>query len=94
MATRTSVHPGLAIPPGETLSEELAARGMTQRQLALQIGRPAQVINEICRGKKAITAETALALETALDGISAEFWLRLQTDYELAVARLRKSTTG
>jgi len=94
MATSASVHPGLAIPPGETLSEELEARGMSQRQLALQIGRPPQVINEICRGKKAITADTALALEAALDGISAEFWLRLQADYELAVARLRKSATG
>ncbi len=90
MTTSTRVHPGLAIPPGETVQEELDARGLSQLQLALLIGRPPQVVNEICRGKKAITADTALALESVLDGISAEFWLRLQADYHLAVARLRR----
>lgn len=85
------VHPGLAIPPGETLVEELEARGLSQRALAIFIGRPPQVINEICRGKKAITAETAVALESVLDGVSAEFWLHLQADYDLARVSLRRA---
>jgi addiction module HigA family antidote len=51
------------------------------------MGRPAQVVNEIIRGKKQITAETALDLERAL-GISAGFWVRLQADYDLVKARL------
>lgn len=89
MTTRTQVHPGIAIPPGETLLEELEARGFSQRALALRIGRSPQVVNAICRGTKAITAETALALEAVFEGVSAEFWLHLQSDYELAVARLR-----
>lgn len=76
----------LAIHPGELLSEELEVREMSQRALAEAIGRPAQAINEIVRGKKAITAETAIQLEDAL-GIPAHFWLNLQSDYELAVAR-------
>lgn len=76
----------LAIHPGELLAEELEVRGMTQRALASVIGRPAQTVNEIVRGKKAITAETAIQLEDALD-IPAHFWLNLQSDYELAVAR-------
>jgi HTH-type transcriptional regulator/antitoxin HigA len=80
----------LAIPPGETLAEEIEARGMTQRQLASKIGRPPQAVNELVRGKKAITADTALALEDALEGISAKFWLNLQADYDLTLARQRR----
>ena len=76
----------LAIHPGELLAEELEARGMTQRALAEAMGRPAQVINEIVRGKKAITAETAIQLEDAL-GTSAPLWLSLQSSYELTKAR-------
>lgn len=85
----TKLYVGLAVHPGESLREELEARGLSQRAFAAQIARPAQVINEICRGKKAITASTALALERGLDGVSAEFWVRLQADYDLALARLR-----
>lgn len=86
--------PNLAIPPGETLAEEIEARGMTQRELAAKIGRPPQAVNEIIRGKKTITAETALALEDALDGISAKFWLNLQADYDLTLARQRRHRTA
>ena len=50
------------------------------------MGRPYQVVNEIVRGRKAITAETALQLEAALE-IKAHIWLGLQTDYELVRAR-------
>ena len=76
----------LAIHPGEVLAEELEARAMTQRSLARAIGRPEQVINEIVRGRKGITAETALQLSEAL-GISAEFWMNLQSNYALTLAR-------
>lgn len=84
-----SIRSDMAIPPGEILAEELESRGMTQRELANQIGRPAQVVNEIARGKKAITPDTALQLEQAL-GPSAEFWMGLQTMYELTLARARR----
>ena len=60
----------LPIPPGEVLEEELEARGMTQKELAARIGRPAQAINEIIKAKKAITPDTAIMLEKAL-GIDA-----------------------
>lgn len=73
-------------PPGQLLEEELAARGMTQKDLAQQMGRPAQAINEIIRGKKALTAETALQLERVL-GIPAYLWVRLEGEYRLALAR-------
>ena len=76
----------LAIPPGELLAEELEARGLSQSELADQMGRPRQVISAIIRGKKAITAETALQLEGALD-IPANLWIGLEGRYQLALAR-------
>ena len=85
MATE-DVRPGVAIPPGEHLAEELEARKMTQTELARRMGRPQQAVNEIIRGVKAITAETALQLEQAL-GIRAETWVRLEGNYRLTLAR-------
>ena len=82
----TRLESDLAIHPGELLGEELESRGMTQRALAEAMGRPPQVINEIVRGKKAITAETAIQLEEVL-GTSARLWLGLQATYELTRAR-------
>ena len=76
----------LPIPPGEILAEELAARSMTQRELARLMRRPPQAINEIVQARKAITPETALGLETVL-GIDASFWLNLEATYRLTLAR-------
>ena len=76
------------IPPGEILQEELEARGMTQKELARAMGRPIQSINEVIKGKRALTAETALDLERAL-GIEAVLWVRLKGEYRLARARER-----
>lgn len=79
----------LPIPPGELLGEEIAAIGMTQQELAMRTGRPAQVINEIIRGKKAITYETAIELEKVL-GIPAHVWVNLEATYHLTQARLKE----
>lgn len=75
-----------AVHPGAALADELAARGLTQRALAEAMGRPIQVVNEIARGRKAVTAATALQFEGAL-AIPAEFWLNLQAQFDLARAR-------
>lgn len=83
--------PDVAIPPGETLAEELEAREMTQTELARQMGRPVQAINEIVRGKKEITAQTALQLEEVL-GTPAHVWLGLESDYRLVRARIELQT--
>lgn len=80
--------PNIAIPPGETLAELLTERQMSQAALARAMGRPVQMVSEIVRGKKAITAETALALERVL-GLAAVVWVRLEADYRLTAARLR-----
>lgn len=83
----------LAIHPGELLAEELEVRGMTQRNLALAMGRPPQAINEIVRGRKSITADTALQLEDVLE-IPAYLWLELQVQYDLIEARQRRKSVA
>lgn len=75
--------------PGWLLAEELEVRGMSQRELARRIGRPFQVVNEIVRGRKSITAETALQLEAEF-GTRAYIWLGLQSKYDLYVARQKR----
>ena len=94
MATRTDSSSDVAIPPGEYLVEEIEARGLTQKELARKMGRPANAINEIIKGKKAITAETALQLEAAMPEISARFWLNLETDFQLSRAILNRQARG
>ncbi len=91
MATRgaSRAWSDLPVPPGELLEEELAERGMTQHELALRAGRPVQVISAIVRGKKQITADTALDLERVL-GTPAHLWVNLEADYQLTKARLRE----
>ena len=79
----------MPIPPGEVLEEELEARGMTQRELAARLGRPAQTINEIIRAKKSITPETALGLAAVL-GIDAQYWINLESEYRMTLARKRE----
>lgn len=75
--------------PGELLHADLASRGMTQSALAEAVGRPVQVINDVIRGKKGITAYTAIDLENALGAPPAWYWLHAQAAYDLAQARAR-----
>lgn len=77
----------IAIHPGETLADELEARLIKQKDFSTTIGMRPQHLNDIIKGKRHISPETALKLEKAL-GISAEFWVRLQADYELTLVRL------
>lgn len=83
MATRSGrVRPVRAAPPGVVLGAELEARGWTQCDLAAIMDRPLAAINQIIRGKKRITAETASELGRAL-GTSPELWLNLEAAYQL-----------
>lgn len=72
--------------PGETLLEVLDVRGMSQAGLAERTGRPTKTINEIIKGKAAITPETALQLELVL-GIPAGFWIAREQQYRESLAR-------
>lgn len=75
--------------PGKILSRELEARSWTQKDLAEIMGRPVQTINEIIRGSKQITPETAIELSLAL-GTSPEFWTNLEAKYRLHIALKEK----
>ena len=81
--------PAMVTPPGESIHEELSARGWSQRQLAQKMRRPVQAINEIIRGKRQITAATALELADAF-GTSAEMWLGMESRYRLHLARTER----
>ena len=77
------------IHPGEVLMEDfIEGFGITQNKLAVSIAVPPRRINEIVHGKRAITADTALRLGQYF-GVPAQFWLNLQTRYDLEVAEGR-----
>ena len=74
------------VHPGEVLLEEfLKPMSLSQNRLALAIGVHARRVNEIVLGKRSVTADTALRLSRYF-GMSAQFWLGLQADYDLDVA--------
>lgn len=71
------------IHPGEILETEfLQPMGLSQNKLAREIGVPPRRINEIVHGKRAITADTAIRFSKFF-GTTAQFWLNLQSHYEL-----------
>jgi len=73
--------------PGQVLSEEfLKPPGLTQVALAEHLGIPVQRINELVRGKRGVTPETAWLLAGAF-GTTPEFWINLQTNHDLVRAR-------
>jgi antitoxin HigA-1 len=75
--------------PGEVLGEEfLQPLGLSQVAFAAHIGVPVQRVNEIIRGKRGVTPETAWLFAQAL-GTSPEFWLNLQSNHDLAKTRPR-----
>jgi antitoxin HigA-1 len=75
------------IHPGEILREEfLIPLSISAHALSMALQVPAPRINEIVRERRSVTVDTALRLSKYL-GTSAEFWLGLQTDYDMAIAR-------
>lgn len=75
------------IHPGEVLREEfIVPMGLTAHALAMELQVPAPRINDIVRERRGITADTALRLAQFF-GTSGEFWMGLQDDYEMAMAR-------
>ncbi len=76
-----------AIHPGEILKEEfMEPMSLTAYRLAKELHVPVPRMNDIVRGKRSITADTALRLG-AYFGLSPQFWMNLQADYDLRLAR-------
>ncbi len=78
-SNRKATHPGVIL-----LKEFLEPMGVTQKALAVHIGIPVQRINEVVRGKRGVSPDTAWLLSEALK-TSPEFWLNLQNTYDLSV---------
>ena len=78
--------PIVAIHPGEHLSEELRMLGMSAAELARNLDVPTNRITQILNGQRTITGDTALRLAHFF-GTSPEFWLNLQSLYELRLAQ-------
>lgn len=93
ISTDSKVWPDVAIPPGETLAEELDARGLAVADFATSAGLARRTVSEILAGRRSITVETAIRLEAGL-GVEASFWMNLQTDYDLTLARLREAAAS
>lgn len=79
----------MAVHPGSVLRSEIEERGISQRKLAEEIGMLPSHLNEIIRGKRRVTAQTADKLEAAL-GIPALDWLGLQNRYDYDIRRQEK----
>ncbi len=86
--TGKEIKSDLILHPGEVLKDEIKARGLSQHAVAEQLEMQPSVLNELCNGKRKCTTKTALLLEYAL-GIEAEFWLKLQMDYDLHQLRIQ-----
>lgn len=80
--------PYKATHPGEVLKDELEARNINQKDFAVELDIHKTILNEIIKGKRSITADVALLLEKSLE-ISADYWLRFQSQYELDLARIK-----
>jgi len=78
--SRTPIH------PGEILSDELEDGGLTARRLAEILQVPADLLDHVLAGERNLTAATALRLARYF-GTSPDFWMNLQTSYELDLAR-------
>lgn len=80
--------PSVAIAPGETIKENMLFLGMNQKELAMRLNITQKHLSNIMHGTSSITYEIALKLETVI-GASAQFWLNLETNYQLHKARLK-----
>ena len=77
--------------PGDVLLAELDERGMSAHALAMALRVPATRIGAILHGERAVTADTALRLARYLGG-TAQFWLNLQSNYDLAIAEQKRGS--
>lgn len=80
------LHTSTTLHPGEIIKEELEARSILKKNFAKQIGIQPTHLSDLLNGKRNVSAKLALILEQQL-GIDAEFWLRVQMAYDLAIAR-------
>ncbi len=87
--TTKNIIPFEATHPGTVILDEINARNISQKELAHELGVLPTFLNEILKGKRAVTADFAILLEKSL-GISADYWMRFQSQYDIDKARLKE----
>lgn len=85
-----NVEPFEPTHPGDLLKDEIECRGISQRQLAAEMGVSYTVLNDIVNGKRAVNPKFALLCEAAL-GVPAHVLMELQTDYDMLTVKRDKS---
>ncbi len=88
--TANNLEPFEPTHPGEVVKDEIEYRGISQRQLADEIGVSSSLLNEVLNGKRAMNTQLALLISAALD-IDVEPLLRLQTKYDMIMAKRNKT---
>lgn len=88
MKTNTTT-PYEATHPGTLIADEIKAQGLKQKDVAMELDVAPTFLNEIIKGKRPISADIAILLEKCL-GISADYWMRFQAQYELDTARVKE----
>lgn len=86
---KNSFMPEVAIPPGETIRENMDYLGLSQEELAARLGITQKHLSNIFNGNSPITYETALSLEKVI-GPRADFWMNLEINYQLNKTRLEE----
>jgi len=90
MTTQKNILPLKATHPGSLIKDELEVRSdINQRELAKQLGVKASLLSEVINGKRSITADMAVLLEKVLE-ISASYWMRFQSQYDIDKARIKE----
>ena len=82
----TAFEPDWLSPPGDTIADVLEERGWSQAEFAQRIGYTTKHVNQLIRGRAAVSEDTALHLERVL-GSTARFWLQREAEYREAFAR-------
>ena len=85
-----NLEPAFPTHPGEIVKDEIEYRGISQRKLAEQMGIGYSVLNEILNARRPVTEKTAMMFEAAL-GLNAETLIRLQSKYNMRIARKDKT---
>ena len=81
--------PAKATHPGILIKDEIECIGITQKELALKLGIAPNIVNELIKGKRNITAALAIKLEKILK-IDAQYWMQLQAQYEIQTIKIRQ----
>jgi len=89
MSKKYKFEPNYAVHPGETLREKLEEINMPPKEFAIRTGKPVKTISNVLNGKSSITPEMAIQFEKVL-GISANFWMKKQANYDEFVARKKE----